>query len=545
MPRSSLLRFILLALSLLAASAPARAQGLGDLFKNTPAPEEVQLETTLLRSREAFERTARRRAGGITDRGSEAQTAVTETLERFEDSAREALTDLELDGVLTLKEATDALQKIAEEELTRLDAALLAIREGHRPPPIRGDDQSWSEHVADLTRYTTLERNEGADWLRFLAWVLGGAFVGLVVSSLLGRFIRSRRSEVMRTLAKGVRVLVVCGFIEAGIGIGLPRIWLPAAFREAVSVSFQIILAVALFYFLWKLSGALALLTTQLGRRAIGDINEDVADLVSKAFRILGLFLFIFLVAEVFVGVDFGAFVAGLGVLGILATFALRDVIQNLAASFTIHSAHPFQLGSLVKFRDWMGYMETVGLRCTRIRTLQGHVVTLPNVTLIDEPVENLSARPYVRRMFRIGLTYDSGVSGVRRACEIIREIVDDPDWKKEGFDSHVVFEEIGTYALQILVDYRFASSDYWEAKANDSEVNLAILERLESEPGIEIAYPTSTVEIEREDEVAASRRGSGPGIETESSADGDPEVESRSVSGDVRDDADARPEGS
>jgi MscS family membrane protein len=512
---------LLLAGILFVALAPlAPAQGLGQFFQSKGAQEEVQLRDVLERSITAFERTARQK---LEDLGLEAPTETEERetkLERhkivsdavsdYETRARRALTELELDGILTLDESTAALGQLTEESLLTLEGALSAIADGHAAPPMARDSAGWFEHARALTDYTINERNEPRAWLALGGSILVGLLVGLTFLGLIGKMIGKRRSSIGGTFLEALRSPVFIGIVVATLQFGLTFVWLPAGARDFLDLAIKIVLAGGLFWFLWKMSGGLSEMTTTIARRAMGDIDEDVADLLTKAFRVFALAVFAFLVAEVFFGVDFGAFIAGFGVLGLLLTFTLRDVIRNFAASFTIHSARPFQLGSLVQFRDWTGHIETVGFRCSQIRTLSGHLVTIPNVMLTDEPVENLSARPYVRRQFKIGLTHDSGSDGVKRACEIIREVVEDAEWAKPGFESHVVFEEIGDYALEILVDYRFDGSDYWDAKANDTKVNLAIMERIEEEPGIEMAFPTRTLHIDQLDDEADSSQESG-----------------------------------
>lgn len=166
---------------------------------------------------------------------------------------------------------------------------------------------------------------------------------------------------------------------------------------------------------------------------------------------------------------------------------------KNIIASFTIFGDQPFVLGDLVQYEEHLGKVETIGFRSTKIRRFDGHLVTIPNARLVSGHIENVGARPHIRRRFHLDLPYDTPPEKVSEARELLHEILDDKDCWPEDFAPKVEFIEFGAYSLRLLVEYRQQPPDYWGAFRRDTEINLEILGRFR-DAGIEFAFPSQTV---------------------------------------------------
>ena len=139
------------------------------------------------------------------------------------------------------------------------------------------------------------------------------------------------------------------------------------------------------------------------------------------------------------------------------------------------------------------GPVEEVGLRSTRIRTLDGHLVTIPNGTLAHEKIQNISKRPYIKRVANITVTYDTPPEKVERAVEIIKDLLENHEGMSPDLPPRVVFNEFLDAALNILVIYWYSPPNYWDFLAFNQRINLEILRRF-NEEGIEFAFPTQTL---------------------------------------------------
>ena len=114
-------------------------------------------------------------------------------------------------------------------------------------------------------------------------------------------------------------------------------------------------------------------------------------------------------------------------------------------------SSHSFVVGGID------GPVEEVGLRSTRIRNLEGHLVTIPNGALADEKIQNISKRTYLKRVVNIGVTYDTPPEKVERAVEIFKNLLDNHEGMTPDLPPRVVFNEFLDAALNILVIYWYS----------------------------------------------------------------------------------------
>jgi len=148
-----------------------------------------------------------------------------------------------------------------------------------------------------------------------------------------------------------------------------------------------------------------------------------------------------------------------------------------------------------------------VGFRSTRIRTLTGHLITVPNSVLANQPMENVSRRPYLKRVFDVTVTYDTPPEKLQRAVDIIREML---NARREHFhwnsQPRVFFNEFNADSLNIVVYYWFVPPDWWEYLKFNHEFNMELLRRF-NEEGIEFAFPTQTLYLKQDSPIEAAVR--------------------------------------
>ena len=142
--------------------------------------------------------------------------------------------------------------------------------------------------------------------------------------------------------------------------------------------------------------------TTPAGsRRLDSQFLPFARDLLKVFVLVVGLLV---AVGQVF-GVNVTALVGGLGIGGLAVAFAAKESLENLLASFTIFLDQPFGVGDLVTAGDVSGTVEKIGFRSTRLRTAEKSYLTVPNKSMIDKPLDNLSLRTSRRVGFT--LTFD------------------------------------------------------------------------------------------------------------------------------------------
>jgi len=195
----------------------------------------------------------------------------------------------------------------------------------------------------------------------------------------------------------------------------------------------------------------------------------------------------VLLVALDNMGIDVTALVAGLGIGGVAVALSVQNILGDLFASLSIILDKPFVIGDFLVIDDYMGAVENVGLKTTRVRSLSGEQLILSNSDLLKSRIRNYGRMFERRVVFSIGVTYDTPREKLRRIPEIIREAIVAED--KTRFDrSH--FMKYGDYSLQFETVYYVLSPDYNLYMDRQQAIYYAIHEAFEREQ-IEFAYPT------------------------------------------------------
>jgi small-conductance mechanosensitive channel len=189
-------------------------------------------------------------------------------------------------------------------------------------------------------------------------------------------------------------------------------------------------------------------------------------------------------------GVKIGPIIAGLGVGGIAVALAVQNILGDLFASLSIVLDKPFVVGDFLIVDNYLGKVERVGLKTTRIRSLSGEQLIFSNNDLLKSRLRNYG-RMYERRVvFNLGVVYQTRRELLERIPGIIRHAIEAQDDTR--FDrSH--FREYGDFSLNFETVYFVLSPDYNRYMDIQQAINLKINEVFERE-GIEFAYPTQTL---------------------------------------------------
>jgi len=139
--------------------------------------------------------------------------------------------------------------------------------------------------------------------------------------------------------------------------------------------------------------------------------------------------------------------------------------------------------------------VESIGLRSTRVRNLDGHHVTIPNKLMGNAIITNVTRRPTIKTEMNLGLTYDTPVEKVKRATFILEEIF---RGNPKTADLIISFNKFADSALNILVVHVWNGTDAKTHFAEMQALNLQIKQRFDAEK-IEFAFPTRTVHLKTE----------------------------------------------
>jgi small-conductance mechanosensitive channel len=186
--------------------------------------------------------------------------------------------------------------------------------------------------------------------------------------------------------------------------------------------------------------------------------------------------------------------VAGLGVGGIAIAFALQGVLGDLFASFSIFLDQPFKVGDYVQTGTESGTVKKVGMKTSRIATLNGEELIVSNTDIASARVRNFSRMDKRRTKFSLGVTYDTGSKKLKKIPSIIEKIIKS---EKEATFGRVKFTQFGDSALIFEVMYHVNSSDMDLFLNVQERVNLGIYAEFEKQK-IEFAFPSQTVYVNK-----------------------------------------------
>ncbi|MBN4082086.1 mechanosensitive ion channel, partial [bacterium AH-315-B15] len=150
----------------------------------------------------------------------------------------------------------------------------------------------------------------------------------------------------------------------------------------------------------------------------------------------------------------------------------------------------PFQQGERIKVDGIDGTVEEIGIRSTRLRTLEGRLVTIPNATFSGGTVENVDREPSRKVPLALGLTYDTSPDQMKQAMQILEDISTDHNDKIEDEPS-IGFNAFGDFSLGLLYIYFIRKGQ--DNLGVQTTINMEILTRF-NEAGLDMAFPTQTI---------------------------------------------------
>jgi small-conductance mechanosensitive channel len=189
-------------------------------------------------------------------------------------------------------------------------------------------------------------------------------------------------------------------------------------------------------------------------------------------------------------GIEVTSLIAGLGIGGIAIAFALQGILSDLFASFSLYFDKPFRIGDFIVIGSDVGTVEKIGIKTTRIRTLQGEELVVSNNELTSTRIQNFKKMDERRIVTQFGITYETPQEKVREVPGIVERIFGDLEGGR--FD-RAHFTTFGDSALIFEVVYYIESSDYNQFLNIQQAFNFDLMRRF-AELGIEFAYPTQTI---------------------------------------------------
>lgn len=341
----------------------------------------------------------------------------------------------------------------------------------------------------------------GIPLLVLSSWLLGFAASRLSIG-VLQRFAQRTRNgwdEVLLTRIRGPLTLAwslgACYVLEPWLG--LP----PGPERFAVKL-----LKLGLFVaFFWFLSRVVETVATLMARSPWAERHPASRSLLPLAGRIMKFAILAMGVVAIFaeLGYPVASLIAGLGVGGIAVALAAQKTVENLFGAFSLGVDEPFRAGDFVKVDEVTGTVESIGLRSTRIRTLDRTLVTIPNGKVAEMRIESYSVRDRTRFACKLGLVYTTSSQQMRQVLTGLEDVLRrQPKLWRESYD--VALAAIGPSSLDIEVSAWFETTANVEFLVIRGEVLMGFMQVVE-EAGTSLAFPTRTIHVLSQDDAPAA----------------------------------------
>ena len=322
--------------------------------------------------------------------------------------------------------------------------------------------------------------------------LIGGGLLSLLIARVFGvvfgRLTRKTRSETDDFI---VQVIVATIPILGWVVSASWAWWLVPTPPEADRVVFSIAKLI-LVVFLVRLVNRISLRLLQRsaihsGDPAVGSMLRALAPMVRALVWCVGA---VFYLQNI--GVQMAAIWALLSAGGIGAGLALKQPVSEFFEYITILLDKPFQTGQFINVGEVWGTVERVGVRSSRLRSVNGEAIVMSNSALTSSVVANYGEMQQRRLIYRLGVTYDTKHDVLERIPSLLKDIVE------HGGDARfdrAHFVAFNSSSLDFELVYFVPSNDYIQAMEAQQRINLNIVQRF-AEEGIEFAFPTQTLHL-------------------------------------------------
>ena len=350
--------------------------------------------------------------------------------------------------------------------------------------------------MEEILAYTFYGNTLG-EWTTAVALVIVSAMVGKTLYWLLSTVGRkltektaARFDDIVLDMVEEPIVLAVTA---AGTWASLTTLHLP---ELATTWTAKVFYIVFVLLFAWMLVRVFDSLVEEyvvpFVEASESDFDDQLLPILRRGIK-MGIWALAIIVGADNAGYDLGAVVAGLGIGGLAFALAAQDTVANFFGGVTIFVDQPFRIHDRIKVNGFDGYVREIGLRSTRIETLDFRMVTMPNSKVATASVENVSSESHKRETLILGLTYDTSADRIEEAFGILGAICDE----MEGVTlERTLLQSFADFSLNIeCVYYIDTAMDPW-IKAG--EFNHEVLRRFNA-AGLEFAFPTRTIHVHQD----------------------------------------------
>jgi MscS family membrane protein len=366
--------------------------------------------------------------------------------------------------------------------------------------PSGGGTTDLLEHVVDVVLAVFHVPNTGTNTLAHYGiatgFLVGGIVLRRVVTNIIFHYLKKLASRTETTLddklfpaMEGPTATFV---MLLGLFASLKVLKLSDTADHYISLGATVAFSIAIFWGLYRAFNAVLEHAHEIARErqmGVAAFMPWIKKTLITLFVILGV-----LVTVQSLGFDVKAALGALGIGGLAFALAAQDTIANIFGSVVVASDQPFRIGETVRIGAHVGTVEDIGLRSTKLRLVDRSLMVIPNRTVANDAITNLS-RFTARRVEQvIGVTYDAKAEQLEGLVADIRRLIES-DAAVNAPDTHVYFRDFSASSMDIWIVYVIKEPDFTKHMQVRQRLNLGVMKLVEAR-GLSFAFPTQTVHV-------------------------------------------------
>lgn len=348
--------------------------------------------------------------------------------------------------------------------------------------------------IYNLDRYG----NSGLDYLKALLLfvVIFSALrilrnYGLARLQSLAEKTKMKFDDILITSIKRIKLL---SYFIISLYLSLQLLSLARALNLIVKVLFLVIVIYESIRIIEKIVGYFIFLSLQKNSKVSQD-NEQIRATVRTFNLFVGIILWTFGVLLILsnLNVNVTSLLAGLGIGGIAVALALQSILADVFSSFSILVDKPFQVGDFIIIGDDKGIVQKIGIKTTRIKSLDGQMLIISNQELTTARVQNFDKVKERRSLLKLRISFDTAREKLDLIPKLTEEIISRHNYAKFNYCRLL---DLSNYSLDYELSFYITEPNYEQFLIYSEKIKLDVLDRIKQEE-IKLAYPTTKVEYQ------------------------------------------------
>ena len=332
--------------------------------------------------------------------------------------------------------------------------------------------------------------------ISIIVGIAGGKVFYFISTRIIKIFTAKTKGKFDNILIQVLEKPVIFIIILAAFNFGFSQLTLSLGIESASRHVFTVLYTLNMCWIIINFIDAIIInYIKPLAEKSSSDIDDHILPIIRRLVKVLFWAIVIIMIIKNF-GFDVSALLTGVGLGGLAFALAAQELLSNFFGGLAILTDKPFRIRDRIRIGTNEGWVREIGLRTTRIETLDGTQLIIPNAQIAKSEIENVSREKARKVRLNIGVEHSTSQKKIVEAQKIVSEVVAKHPLTED--ESIAALSEFGDSSLIISIIYWVKEANVNKLMEIKNDINLAIKERFEK-AGISMAFPTRTVHLVQE----------------------------------------------